>query len=96
MEIKDLTPGFRIYEATKIDFIWYDYLCPMPVKNQANEGNYFILIDKRNERPVRMYKKDLEDLLNEGLFTLEAALDKQIELAEDWVKFLKNKRKEKQ
>jgi hypothetical protein len=92
MKIEELTPGFRLYDVSKTTFMWYDYLCPMPVKNPSNEGNYFILIDKRLEEPVRMYKDDLNRLLENGIFTLDQALDKQIELAEDWVKFLKEKR----
>lgn len=92
MEIKDLTPNFRFYTVTRNDFTWYEYLCPFPVKNPKNEGTYHIIINKKMEQPERIYVKDLEKLLENGIFTLEDALDKQLELAEDWVKFLKEKR----
>lgn len=93
MKIEDLTPGFRLYKVTRNGYNWYDYFCPMPVKNPTNEGRYFILIDKRIEEPVRMYVKDLQRLLDEGIFTLEAALDEQIKLTEEWLNFLKESRK---
>ena len=96
MEIKDLTPGFRVYNVSKTDFVWYDYLCPMPVKNPINDGKYFILIDKRKEEPIRMYVNDLRKILDNGIFTLDDALDKQIELAQKWVEFLKEKRSKNQ
>lgn len=92
MTIQELTPGFRIYDVTYSDFIYYDYLCPMPVKNPVNDGFYFILINKRIEKPIRMYKDELQKLLDNGIFTLEDCLDKQIELAEKHVEFLKQKR----
>lgn len=92
MTIQELTPGFRIYKVTRNGYIWYDYFSPMPVKNPSNDGKYFILIDKRSEEPVRMYVKDLERLLEEGIFTLDQALDRQIELTEQWLNFLKESR----
>ena len=95
MTIQELTEGFRLYDVTRNDFIWYDYLCPMPVKNPANGGKYFILIDKRTEKPIRMYKTELNRLLELGIFTLDDALDKQIELAQKWVEFLIENRDKK-
>lgn len=88
MKIEELTPGFRVYDVTYGDFNWYDYVCPMPV----NDGLYFIFINKRIEKPIRMYKDEVQKLLNNGIFTLEDCLDKQIELAEKHVEFLKQKR----
>jgi len=96
MEVKDLTPGFRFYKVTRNDFKWYDYLCPFPVKNPVNGGHYHIVINKTYEEPERIYVKDLEKLLQDGIFTLEEALDKQLKLAQEWVDFLKEKREKQE
>lgn len=95
MEISELTQGFRFYDATESTFIWYDYLCPMPVKNPKNENKYFIVIDKRTETPVRMYKDELKNILDKNLFTLEDTLKERLRLAENWVEYLKSDLKRK-
>ena len=91
MTIEELTPGKIIYDVSFESFIWYEYVCPMPVKNPKNSGQYFIFIDKRVEKPVRLYKRDVQRILNGGIFNLKDCLIKQLELAENHVKFLKTR-----
>ncbi len=88
MTVAELTPGFVFYTATVTDFIWYEYVAPMPIKNTKNQNKYFILIDKRTEKPIRMYHDELQLLLDQGLFKLEDCLKRQLELAKDWANFL--------
>lgn len=90
MNITELTPGFIFYDATADSFMWYEYVCQMPVKNPTNADKYFIIIDKRFEKPIRIWCKDLEKILDKKLFTLKDAIQEELRLAKDRVLFLES------
>jgi hypothetical protein len=89
MKIEEITKGFVFYDGGLSNFTWYEYLMPMPVKNPANEGEYHIVIDKKLERPERMYKHQLQTILDKNLFTFEDLRKYQIKEVENFLDYLK-------
>lgn len=73
-------------------FVWYRYVCPMPLKNGEDCENYFILIDCRTETPIRMYYKDLNSILGKNLNNLNDVRERQIELTKKHLEYLQNER----
>lgn len=87
MKVEELTSGFIFYDCTRNDFTIYHYLCEMP----NSQGHYHIIIDHLQQKPIRIYKRYLQDILDKGLFTKEALNKEQLRLAKDWVKYLSKK-----
>ena len=65
--IGELKKGYRIYDVSSTQVIWYTYLCLHPATD-----SYHILIDM-NEEPVRMWRNVLQDILDKKLTSYEEA-----------------------
>jgi hypothetical protein len=90
--IEDLKQGDIFYNADMTSFTWYEYLMPMPVKNIKNDGYYHIIINKKTEKPERIYKDLLSDILKKNLCNMEDVRKFQIKKTEDWLEYLKNEK----
>lgn len=62
-----------------------------PFNNPENRKikGYHIVLDKLNEKPLRMYYKDIEKILELQCFTYEDAKKKEIEFLEEHLEYLK-------
>lgn len=92
--IRKLVKGDIIYDTLGLsNFIWYRYVCPMPTKSGKDDENYFILIDCRVEKPIRMYYEHLNKILEKNLNSLDDVTEFQIIETEKHLEYLKSERK---
>lgn len=89
--IRKLEKNETIYDDLGMsNFVWYRYLCPLPLKKGKDCDKYFILIDGRFETPIRMYYTDFNKILEKNLNSLEDVKKRQIKLTEEHLTYLKN------
>ncbi len=86
MEIKDLKPGDKIYYISNFMIYNYTYFSVHP-KN----SNYHIVISTFEE-PKRIYKKQLQELLNLNLTTYELAVEYLITQLQNYIDDLKEQK----
>lgn len=93
MNVSQLYKGFKFYTADFPNFNWFTYFAPMDIKPIHPEKDdripYHILIDK-NERPIRVYKDELQYMLDLKLYSLEDVHKYQIKKTEEHLEYLKN------
>ena len=94
MKLEDLKQGDIFYEVSINGIKKYEYLMLYPFHNPENVKlkGYHIVLNKSLDEPVRMYYKDLIKILEQNCLTFEDAKAKQIELCEDHLQFLKNRK----
>lgn len=75
MKIEDLKQGDKFFEVSTVgkQVRRFEYFTEMPVKNAEISGKYFIFIDELYQ-PKRLYKTDVERLLEKNIRTYDEAL----------------------
>lgn len=76
--IFNIEKGHEFYSVFGNKINKYQYLCIYPSPNPEYETpeNYHIILDKYSEKPVRIYHKNLTQMLEENLNTYEEAKQK--------------------
>ena len=76
--IYNIEKGHEFYSVFGDKINKYQYLCIYPSPNPEYETpeNYHIILDKHSEKPVRIYHKNLTQMLEENLNTYKEAKQK--------------------
>ena len=83
--IYNIKKGHEFYSVFGDKINKYQYLCIYPSPNSEYETpeNYHIILDKYSEKPVRIYHKNLTQILEENLKTYDDAKSKVKEYYEE-------------
>lgn len=76
--IYNIEKGHEFYSVFGEKINRYQYLCiyPSPNPKYETQENYHIILDKNFEKPIRIYHKNLTQMLEENLKTYEDAKSK--------------------
>ena len=76
--IYNIEKGHEFYSVFGDKINKYQYLCIYPSPNPEYETpeNYHIILDKYSEKPIRIYHKNLTQILEENLKTYDDAKSK--------------------
>ena len=90
--IYNIEKGHEFYSVFGEKISRYQYLCIYPSPNPEYETpeNYHIILDKYSEKPVRIYHKNLTQILEENLKTYDDAKSKVKEYYEMRLKRFKD------
>lgn len=90
MKLEELKQGDTFYKVTAESITRYEWLMLYPFHNPVNvrvEG-YHIILNKNLDEPLRIYYRQLRDILAQEVYTYEQAKMKQLEMAREKVEFL--------
>lgn len=74
--IYNIEKGHEFYSVFGEKINKYQYLCIYPNPEYETPENYHIILDKYSEKPVRIYHKNLTQMLEENLNTYKEAKQK--------------------
>lgn len=92
MKLEDLKQGDEFYDVTYGQIIKYSYLMLYPFKNPENRKikGYHIIINKNIEEPLRVYYKQLEEILNKNITNYEEAEKYSVKLVKEHLQYLES------
>lgn len=88
MEISELTQGFRFYDVTVSGVIHYVFIMQM-----TPNGLFFLVLKSPVDEPVKMYRNELQKILDKKLFSMKDAKLEQLRLLEILTESLKSELK---
>ena len=74
--IYNIEKGHEFYSVFGDKINKYQYLCIYPNPEYETPENYHIILDKYSEKPIRIYHKNLTQILEENLKTYNDAKSK--------------------
>ena len=92
MKLEDLKQGDEFYNVTYSKIIKYSYLMLYPFKNPINRkiDGYHIIINRNIEEPLRIYYKQLEEILNKNITNYEEAKKYSVKLIKEHLQYLES------
>jgi hypothetical protein len=93
MKIEELKQEDEFYDVTYNKITKYCYLMLYPFKNAVNRkiNGYHILINRTTEEPLRIYYKQLQEILDKNITNYEEAKKYRVNLAKQYLKYLESK-----
>ncbi|AFF28057.1 gp59 [Sphingomonas phage PAU] len=76
------------YLNDNLNIVRYEFREEYPMKSKSMQRKYFIVIDRCNERPIRVHFKVLEKMLEANIRTLKEAKIVKLEKYKEFVKTL--------